>query len=227
MLPDETLLQEQQKQLAARVRCLPHGECLNVQPDSLVFSLDIQYVEEDACVAVDVRRYDGAYIGVFGGKSRAGMPYIPRFFCFREGPPLLDIVQKVMEQQQLRPAVLIVDGHGIAHPLRLGVASWLGVQLGLPTVGMAKDTLLPYEGDLAAERGSSLDILLDGDVVGKVLRTQTNTRPIFVSAGHLASLDDAVQLALRFSTQYRIPEPLRNADQWARQWAKNPELLQP
>lgn len=214
-------LRVEQKELAQKVlvpKNCEDGYMPHLQ--DIVFSLDIQYVGEVAYVAVDVRRLDGEELGLFVAKSRAGMEYVPRFFCFREGPPLLKTVEHIQEEYLLMPSLLIIDGHGIAHPRRLGVASWLGVQADLPAIGVAKKTLLPYEGDLAEQRGSSLPILLEGEQVGSVLRTQESTKPVFVSIGHNICLKEATNVILRLSRPYRLAESIRSADHIARVYAK-------
>ncbi len=214
-------LEAQQKELAQKVRKATDTKGYIPQHEDLIASLDIQYVGEDAYVAIDLQQANGELLGTYVSKETAGMEYIPQYFAFREGPPLLSALQKLKQKHGLSPNLLLVDGHGIAHPRRLGVASWLGVQMNLPTIGMAKKTLLQYTGDPKQARGSHLPIEDDGEVVGVVLRTQTDIQPVFVSIGHDISLAQAVQVILELSEEgYRIPEPLRRADQAARAYAK-------
>ena len=192
--------------------------------EDVIFSLDIQYVGDTAFVALDVQRYSGELIGTYVDESEVEMPYVPQFFCFREGPPLLKIVKKVQEDFKLKPNVLIVDGHGIAHPRRFGVACWLGVQTNLPTIGCAKQTLLDYQGILDEQRGCTLPVYLENEEVGKVLRTQKAVKPVFVSVGHKINLITATEMILNLASRYRICEPLRRADQAARAYAKGKKL---
>lgn len=217
---DIQALEAAQKAMAAEVTVFRDEQIIALAEQDIIFTVDIQYVGDRAFVAVDIRRMNGEGLGIHGGESIAGMQYLPRFFCFREGPPVVDVLQQVMAQTGYRPALIIIDGHGIAHPLRLGVACWIGVKMGLPTIGIAKDTLLQYSGVLGSEKGDSVDVLLDGEVVGKVLRSQKDINPIFVSVGHLFNLRTAVQVALHFVDKYRLPEPIRAADHQAREWAK-------
>lgn len=142
------------------------------------------------------------------------------FFCFCEGPPFLKVVNLVQQYFNLKPDMLITDGHGIAHPRRFGVACWLGVQMNLPTIGCAKQTLLDYNGVLGKKRGSWLAVWLESEMVGKVLRTQDGVKPIFVSAGHRISLTTAAEVIFNLAPRYRLCEPLRRADQAARAFAK-------
>lgn len=139
------------------------------------------------------------------------MPYIPGLLSFREIPAALDALAAL----QTTPDLLMVDGHGIAHPRRLGVATHLGLVSGLPSIGIAKKRLTGRHGDVPDTR---LDWtpLFDGDtVIGAVLRSRVNVKPIFVSAGHHTDLNDAVYWCIRMLTRYRLPETTRAADKLA------------
>ncbi|MDM8558123.1 endonuclease V [Candidatus Parabeggiatoa sp. HSG14] len=194
------------------------------QSDDIIFSLDIQYVGDIAFVGLDIQRYSGKIIGTYVGQTYVEIAYFPQFFCFREGPPLLKIVNYVQQHFALKPSVLITDGHGIAHPRRFGVACWLGVQINQPVIGCAKRTLLEYQGELGKIRGSWLPVYLENEMVGRVLRTQENIKPIFVSAGHKINLHTATEMVLKLASKYRLCESLRRADQAARAYAKGKTL---
>ncbi len=217
---DLNYLANLQKQWAAKVIIQPDDVVYAPQPDDIIFSLDIQYVDNTAFVGLDVQRYSGERMGTYVEQSAVDVPYVPQFFCFREGPPLLKIINSVQQYFNLKPDLLITDGHGIAHPRRFGVACWLGVHTDLPTIGCAKKTLLDYQGVLGKKRGSCLAVYLENEKVGKVLRTQENIKPIFVSPGHQISLSTATDMILNLAPRYRICEPLRRADQAARAYAK-------
>ncbi len=208
-----------QKEWAPKVVIPPDNAGYVPQSDDVIFSLDIQYDGDTAFVGLDVQRYAGEVIGTYVGQSSVDVPYVPQFFCFREGPPLLEMINAV--QQHFSPDVLICDGHGIAHPRRFGVACWLGVQTNLPVIGCAKQTLLDYQGVLGEKRGSCLPVWLENEKVGTVLRTQNGVKPIFVSAGHQITLATATRMILHLAPKYRLCEPLRRADQAARAYAKN------
>jgi len=212
-----------QQQLAKQV-IIPN-EDHRFKSNDLIFSLDIQYKDNIAFVGLDIQTYAGEIIGSYVEKTSVDMEYIPQFFCFREGPPLLEIIQLVQKKLHLNPDLLIVDGHGIAHPRRFGVACWLGVQTNLPVIGCAKRSLLPYQGILADKRGSCLEVFFKQEVVGKVLRTQDNIKPVFVSVGNKITLNTAINIILQLSPKYRICEPLRRADQMARTYAKNVSIV--
>lgn len=139
--------------------------------------------------------------------EKASFPYIPGLLSFREIPPLL----KVLEMLKTRPDVIICDGQGIAHPRRFGLASHLGVLLGIPTIGCAK-SLLIGEFTEPADRKGAFSVLTDkGEVIGSVLRTRKGVKPVFVSPGHLVDFVSARRVVLETCTKYRIPELTRQA----------------
>src|SRR5205823_8962449 len=111
--------------------------------------------------------------------------------------------------------LLMVDGHGYAHPRRFGFASHLGLLLGIPTIGVAKSRLIGEAGTVAGPRGSRADLVDGGEVIGSMLRTRQGVRSIYVSIGHRISLASAVRWAIACATKYRVPEPTRLADRVA------------
>jgi deoxyribonuclease V len=141
--------------------------------------------------------------------KKVTFPYIPGLLSFREAPVCLAVVEKL----KTRPDLFLIDGQGIAHPRRLGLAAHLGLFLGRPTVGCAKSRLTGTFAEPALEKGSHSP-LYDGDeVIGAVVRTRTNVKPLFISVGHRCTLDDAIRLTLACATKYRLPEPTRLAHQ--------------
>lgn len=141
------------------------------------------------------------------------LPYIPGLLSFRELPAVLAAWEQVTHQPQLA----MVDGQGIAHPRRLGIASHLGVALDIPTIGVAKSVLTgePRHGDPGPEPGNRLDLFSGDERVGALLRTRRRSKPLVISTGHRVSLDDAIAWVLRCSRGYRLPEPTRLADAMA------------
>jgi deoxyribonuclease V len=136
-------------------------------------------------------------------------PYIPGLLSFREAPVCLEAVDRLAS----RPDLILVDGQGIAHPRRLGLASHLGFFLDIPTIGCAKSRLVGTFDEPPAEKGAHSPLLDKDEVIGAVVRTRTNVKPLFISVGHRCSLDDAVGLTLACTTKYRLPEPTRLAHQ--------------
>jgi deoxyribonuclease V len=140
-------------------------------------------------------------------------PYIPGLLSFREAPIALAAFQEL----RTRPDVLLVDGHGIAHPRRFGLASHLGVLLDLPTIGCAKSILVGQANE-PGELPGAATALLDGDeMIGMALRTRARSRPIYISPGHRVSVETAVSLVRQCLRGYRLPEPTRLADRLAGQ----------
>lgn len=215
---DWDFLREEQEWLAKQVY-IPTEEQI-FAPQELLFAIDIQYVEEEAYCAVAVFSFAGRHINTFVYKTQTGMEYKAGFFCFREGPPVLRTIRKILNTQHIVPSLIIIDGHGIAHPRGLGVASWIGVKTNIPSMGIAKRALLKYDGELQEERGATLPILRHQKTVGHVLRTQQAVKPVFVSPGYKISLEQATYIALNFSPDYRISNPIRLADHAARNYAK-------
>jgi len=136
-------------------------------------------------------------------------PYIPGFLSFREAPAYLEALSALPEA----PEALLVDGQGIAHPRSLGIASHLGVNLDLPSVGVAKSLLYGKpEGFLAQEAGSAVRLLSpEGRPLGYVYRSRMGARPLYVSPGHRVGLLEALTFVKGLPTRYRLPEPLRLA----------------
>jgi deoxyribonuclease V len=140
-------------------------------------------------------------------EARVAFPYVPGLLSFREIPVLLEAFRQVKE----KPDLVLVDGQGLAHPRRFGIACHLGLLLDLPAVGCAKSRLCGEHRPPAMEAGSSVP-LTDGDeVIGAVLRTRNGVSPVYVSIGHRIALDEAVAWVLRCCRGYRIPEPTRLA----------------
>ena len=139
--------------------------------------------------------------------QKLSFPYIPGLLSFRESPACIEAVEKL----KLEPDVFIIDGQGIAHPRRLGLAAHLGLFFDKPTIGCAKSRLTGQFEEPLPEKGA-YSLLKDKDeVIGAVVRTRTNVKPVFVSVGNRCLLKDAVKVTLACTTKYRLPEPTRLA----------------
>jgi deoxyribonuclease V len=220
---DETHLAGLQIELARQVQIPPHDAGYRPRPGDVIFGLDAQYVQDRAYVALHVQAWEGKAVGTFLGLARVEVPYVSQFFCFREGPPLLAMIQTAGSRLSLTPDLILVDGHGVAHPRRFGLACWVGVKTQVPTIGCAKRTLMWYNGKVERKRGNCLWVRDKGEVIGAALVTQDDTKPVFVSVGHNVSLKVATRVILNLS-RYRIPEPLRKADRSARACARGTTL---
>ncbi|OJJ14206.1 hypothetical protein BKI52_43840 [marine bacterium AO1-C] len=213
----EVLWAQEQNRLVSQVIIPEEGEGYQPQEGDVVLGLDIQYEGDLAYIAGDFQYYKGEAIQTYSGVAKVTAPYVPGFFCFREGPPLLALVNHLLQDDGIpNPDLLVVDGHGIAHPRTFGIACWLGVKTRLPTMGVAKKSLLRFSGVVGEAQGSVLSVENGGKTVGYALRTQAGIKPEYVSPGHLITLLTAKEVALNTVSEYRIPDILRRADQVAR-----------
>lgn len=156
---------------------------------------------------VVLRLPDLQIVAEAGLRTTAQFPYVPGLLSFRELPALLE----VWEQLKIKPDVLMMDGHGLAHPRRFGIACHAGLWFDLPTFGCGKSILTGKHDELATNKGSQVPLLDRGEQVGVALRTKDRVAPIYVSAGHRLTLADAVTLTMRATTKYRQPEATRQA----------------
>lgn len=134
-------------------------------------------------------------------------PYVPGYLAFREVPALM----KAWELLPVKPGVLVVDGHGIAHPRRMGIAAHFGILANVPTIGCAKKILYGKFEEPGLPAGNATPIKDKDEVLGYALRTKNNVKPVFVSPGHLANADDSLALIKTCVRKHRLPEPTRLA----------------
>ncbi len=148
-------------------------------------------------------------------RGETDFPYMPGLLSFREGPAVVNAVRKLT----IVPDLVLVDGHGIAHPRGAGLAAYVGVILNIPTVGCAKSRLIGNFIEPGREKGQWTYLYRGEDrnePIGAVLRTRRDTRPVFVSPGHLIDIGSSVAVVMQCTSGYRIPEPLRKADSLSR-----------
>ena len=138
-------------------------------------------------------------------------PYVPGLLSFREVPVMLDALSRLA----VEPDIVLCDGHGLAHPRRIGSACHLGLAAGIPTVGVAKSCLVGCFDDPGERRGDWSPLEHRAECIGAVLRTRSKVRPVFVSSGHRVSLTSAIDLVLDCAPRFRLPEPIRAADKLA------------
>lgn len=149
--------------------------------------------------------------------KRVRFPYIPGLLAFREGPAILEALSKL----ESSPDLLMVDGQGIAHPRRFGIASHIGLLTDIPSIGCAKTILLGEYQEPQRARGS-ISYLTDGNAtIGAVVRTRMAVKPVFASIGHRMDLNASIQIILKSCRGYRLPEPIRAADHLSRKQIKN------
>ncbi len=143
-------------------------------------------------------------------------PYVPGLLAFREAPAIL----AAMERLQIEPDLFILDGQGLAHPRRMGIASHVGVIIDKPSIGCAKSLLCGQHGQVGPNVGDYSEICHQSEVIGVALRTREGTAPVYVSIGHKVDLATAIAYVLRCTRGYRLPEPVR----WAHQVAGGAKL---
>jgi deoxyribonuclease V len=140
-----------------------------------------------------------------------GFPYVPGLLTFREAP----LVLQAFESVKTVPDLVFIDGQGVAHPRRFGIAAHIGLILDIPTIGCAKSRLLGTHDEPGNARGSYAGLKDGGETIGAVLRTKDSTKPLFISVGHKISLGQALEWVLACCKGYRLPEPARLAHQAA------------
>jgi deoxyribonuclease V len=140
-------------------------------------------------------------------KKEVHFPYVPGYLAFREVPALMD----AWEQLPLKPDLLVCDGHGIAHPRRMGIAAHFGVLADTPTLGCAKKVLCGSFTEPAAKKGSHSPLIYKNEVVGTALRTKDGVKPVFISPGNKTDIDSTREIMMRCVGKYRLPEPTRHA----------------
>ena len=182
-------------------------------PVRLIGGVDISSTRFDPegriFAAVVVLSWPGLQVvATASAEARATLPYIPGYLGFREVPALLLAWAKL----DVKPDLVLVDGHGIAHPRAFGIATHLGVVLDVPSIGVAKSPLVGRpEAPLGAAVGAAEPLVWKGERLGTVLRTRARANPLFISLGHRVSAEGAVAWVKRCGTGYRLPEPTRQA----------------
>ena len=198
-----------QRQLARQVIRTPG---IKIQDVTTVAGIDTHYHKGIATAAVvALRLAELTAVDQATAVRRITFPYLPGLLSFREGPVVLDALNKLRSP----PDVLIFDGHGIAHPRRFGLACHLGLLMDIPSIGCAKTWLLGRYTEPEIEKGS-YSYLRDGkEIIGAVVRTRRNVKPLFVSIGHRINLQNSIRIVLKCCRRYRLPESIRRAHQIA------------
>ncbi|WP_281616066.1 endonuclease V [Flammeovirga sp. SubArs3] len=217
---------KEQEELAAQVIIYEDtNHRIKFKGEDAVCSMDVAYTEDCAFVSCDIiRGKTGEWINTFVTvHPLPATPYESGYFAYYEGPLLEECLQILNKKYKFVPSIVIVDGHGLAHPRKFGIACWLGLRLNIPTIGVAKKPMLKYNTQLGDGKGSIAPMLLDDEVVGVAFRSNKGVKPIFISPGHLISLETSIYMIKRFHGEYRIFEPIRRADQAVRKASKGEE----
>lgn len=186
---------------------------IKTQNITTVAGVDTHYHQGNAIAAVVTLKLIGLeVVEQATAVQPVKFPYIPGLLSFREGPVVLDAIKKLASP----PDALIFDGQGIAHPRRFGLACHMGLWVDIPSIGCAKKCLSGSYTEPDSAKGS-YSYLRDGkDIIGAVVRTRTEVKPLFVSVGHGLSLADCIRIVLKCCRRYRLPEPIRKAHSLAR-----------
>jgi deoxyribonuclease V len=196
-------LREEQIRLAARVD--PTDRDTN--PDRIA-AFDVSYDRDTAFAAGVVMDAAGeTVLEEVAIETPVTFPYVPGYLAYREFPA----IEACFRRLQVVPDLLMIDGHGVLHPARFGIASFAGVVLDRPSIGVAKSLLVGTPGPTPREAGGSTDVRIDGEILGAGLRSGRSRRLVYVSVGHGISLSTALRITKRLCKS-RIPEPLRRAD---------------
>lgn len=194
-----------QKRFAARINATK-----SLGQFDLIAGADISHnrFSHDIVAGVVVwRASDNCIVEKRAVHGKTEFPYVPGLLSFREAPLVLAAFAKIRTKLD----AVMIDGQGIAHPRRLGLASHIGLWLGVPTIGCAKSRLCGDFKAPARRAGSSTRLTLEGKVVGRVLRSKNAAKPLFISPGHRIDVSGAVQVVVACLRGYRMPEPTRLA----------------
>lgn len=204
---DPEPLRALQSQLAGLVRLKDDYP----RPIRTVAGLDVAFEDEERTARAAAVLLDAASLQVLESHTvrvPVRMPYVRGLLSFRELPALLE----VLDLLATRPDIALVDGQGIAHPRRLGLASHFGVAADLPSIGVAKRVLMGSSSTpLHDMRGAFTTLREEGRQVGWLLRSQVGEPPLVVSPGHRVAMATAPEMVMRFVTDHRLPEPMRIA----------------
>ncbi|MCM8815910.1 MAG: endonuclease V, partial [Candidatus Omnitrophica bacterium] len=192
-----------QEELKRKIKLVYQGKKVRY-----IAGCDVAYVKNKAIAcAVVLRIPELDVIETSFHIEETVFPYIPGFLAFREGPVIIVAIKKLTTAFD----VIILDGHGIAHPRKMGLATYTGIFINMPTIGCAKSLFAGQYADCGNRKGDFSPIAINGEVVGVCLRTKRNVKPVFVSPGNLIDIENSVKIVLQCSQDYRLPEPLRLA----------------
>lgn len=192
-----------QKELASRVLLKPLPATCN-----LIAACDVSHDiggETLFAAIVVMDRRDFSVVEEVTVTAKVTFPYVPGLLSFRELPVLL----QGFAQLNVKPDLVLCDGQGIAHPRRLGIASHLGLWLNVPTIGSAKNILCGKYEEPGVSKGSKSPMIHHKETIGYAVRSRDKVKPIFISPGHLADLNESVDMVLSLTDKYRIPVPIR------------------
>jgi deoxyribonuclease V len=201
-MADTAQLRGIQRAIAAQVKIEDSAKLDDIKT---VAGFDVSFFGDKAvCAAVVLDLKTMTVLERKYALTKVEMPYIPGFLAFRKGPAILQAYYDLEHD----PSVLMVDGHGIAHPLRAGLASYIGVELEKPCIGIAKSILV---GEIVDDK-----VMIGDEIRGKLVKTKEHAKPVIVSPGHLITVDTAVEIVKKCIVYpHKLPEPLHQAHRYA------------
>lgn len=208
-----------QREMAGQVRIENDFKKLDI-----IAGVDVSYdvKNNQSCAAIVlIKRATLEIIQTIIAHDVTQFPYVSGLLSFREIP----VIEKAFRQIKTMPDILMVDGQGIAHPRRLGIAAHLGVLMDMPAIGVAKSRLTGYYKEPGNDKGDQTVLLDKKEQIGTVLRSKDKTKVLFISPGHRVDHKTAVDLVLGCLTRYRLPEPTRLADKLSRQYKDKEAML--
>ncbi len=152
--------------------------------------------------------------------QQVSFPYIPTFLSFREGPAIVSAYKKLKRKTD----ILLVDGAGINHPRRAGIATHIGVALNVPTIGITK-RILCGSGDEPSQVGEVNPLIYEDRKIGWLLKSNKRSRAIVVAPGHRVSLDSSLSIVKSCLRGHKLPEPIRLAHEYVNGLKKKVFLL--
>jgi deoxyribonuclease V len=182
----------------------------------IIITIDVLYHENIATAGIDITAWPHSPIKTLTHRLPVSGQYIPGYFSFYEGPVIVETLDW-LKRQQIIPQLVIVDGHGLAHPRKFGLACYIGVQMDLPVIGIAKKNLLPYNAKGMNGKKYVQEGFYDGkQKIGVAMRLQEDKAPVFISAGNKISLETSISVIRHLTTSYKFPDNIRRADQASR-----------
>lgn len=196
---------------------------LDISKINIIAGVDVSYFEDKALGVVVVLNKDLELIDVVYSVDKVTFPYIPGFLAFREAPIIFKCFEKLREKN-IVPDIVLFDGHGIAHPRGLGIASHIGVLLNIPTIGVAKRKL--YGKCVEPKRVGQSTPLFDeeGKIIGYCYLPKKNSHPIYISPGHLSSPETSLEFVKSLIKKHKLPEPTRLAHYYTQKLKENKNI---
>ncbi len=184
----------------------------------IIFGVDLAYKDDTAFVSIVLWNNISEEIEmVFNGNEKINFPYIPGFLSFREFPVFYKLYGKI----SVKPDLIIFDGHGYAHPRRMGLATHAGILLGIPTIGCAKSKLVGEYEMPPNKVNSYTELSHKGELIGYVLRTRKDVKPIFISPGNNISFKNSLRVIMELKRKTKLPYIMQMAHNSCEEYKRN------